>query len=525
LGEVWEEAFGAGEEVEKIVEEIEAYRSREELDRDMRRFLGMANYHLGRYEEALRWLRPLHRAYGVNDVRNDAVWHYEYWAKEGTQGEEVKPSPAAGGEESLPSAELAGPSPVVYIGDDTETQGDWIGRYGKYAYVLCGINQYNVTGGIGWPVPLRFYTGNPAEPGRRYIVALETEEIAALYNPLTFKRRMAYWDDRGEVYVKEGPDILFDLGVPKGTYLLSLYAREHRLTIKERKGETLGTAPRVRMEGARYRRFVVKGPLELTVRLHRDESIATILHGIFLDPVETPLPGQVLGHIAGLDEPLPGEVGRQYEAWRRRVEQEVDYRTPPFSRQITNPLESYLAENPPAARTAWVYLLLWQVHRHSFQWKAAERALQQAISWLRMKSRERVREGLKQLADICEGHGWLWEEAYVLAALVEEETEPAEKLAGLQRLARVYEQLGRELWKERMEVYQAILALAREPAVGAEVLYRVAVSALAAGEEEVASQRFRELVESYPQTVEALWAREHLAFMHRRKEKRDETKE
>jgi len=47
-------------------------------------------YHAGRYAEALETLKPLHGAYSTLDLRNDLIWHYEYWAGEGLETQQAE---------------------------------------------------------------------------------------------------------------------------------------------------------------------------------------------------------------------------------------------------------------------------------------------------------------------------------------------------------------------------------------------------------------------------------------------------
>lgn len=258
LKERWETTFPDQGTVAALTREIEDYiKTNKEVDNELRRFLGMAHYHLGNYKTSLDYLRPLYRAYDNLDVLNDAVRHYMKWAEIGLGGKEIE----AGIPNVVQPSEMKGVGgkdktmAVIYMNDDEQTGGDWVGRYGRYAYHLCSMRQYHIVGGLGWPLSIRLYTTNPAEMGRRCIIQMDTDDTIALFNPHSRRRSIAYLDDRGEVYVGAGPDIICELVVPSGFFIISFYAREHRITALDEKGAVLDEAPRRKDHRNAYRRF------------------------------------------------------------------------------------------------------------------------------------------------------------------------------------------------------------------------------------------------------------------------------
>jgi hypothetical protein len=126
-------------------------------------------------------------------------------------------------------------------------------------------------------------------------------------------RRQSEWDDHGEEYpmTKEGPNLYSSIRVPAGLFYLSLYNtnkdghspnerfRDYLVSIRQRPDnlplnniEGFNTWPKLaacRMRdfwGGVYHRFLVRGPIDLTVEIHRNNSFNTILAGVFLDEVE-----------------------------------------------------------------------------------------------------------------------------------------------------------------------------------------------------------------------------------------------
>lgn len=152
---------------------------------------------------------------------------------------------------------------AIYVGEDYTTQGDWIGRYGRFYYILCAMMPpFDFSGGPGgpfvwydahigerhkkfpvnarevWPQPGptdRIDKGLMIDDSIRYWIHWPyTDNSKVLLIPEGHGgggRRQSDWDDHGEAYPFEwaGPHLYFDLllsePVPEhsGIYLLSLY--------------------------------------------------------------------------------------------------------------------------------------------------------------------------------------------------------------------------------------------------------------------------------------------------------------
>jgi len=375
------------------------------------------------------------------------------------------------------------------------------------------MRQYNIVGGPGWPLYVRFYTTDPAEPGRRYIAAMETDDPTALFNPFTWKRRMAYWDDRGEVYVGEGPDILVDVTFPPGKFLLSLYAREHRVTVRTLEGRVLCEVPRADTDSFRYRRFVVLGPVNLSVQLHRDQSLTTVLSGLFIDRLVPPLPSATLAPPGGAAERFAAAVSR-YEQLRRQWETD-----PATYGGRSAEYDSVLEETEHAITTAQditerqlVYGLQWQVHRACFDFPQAYRALARYLEAGQESPNRRETVGrLDSLATWCAKQEAWFEAALIWEAVLK--LDPQSEL--VERLLALYERLylGGQGREDPAGLGHALVSGLETPDWASVVLYRAALISLVRDEKEAAVAEFQRLLKEYPHAIEAQFAQEQLVHL------------
>ena len=249
---------------------------------------------------------------------------------------------------------------VLILPDDTSSRGDWQGKYGTYAYILCGrYSPRSLEGGIGWPIKHRIYTGNPSDPARKWVSSLDASRIrSTLWNPIEQNRQFSVWDDHGEVYPRgKGPDLFIDLEVPKGPFCLGLYFMEsdwiqyraYTVSIFAALSPDRHGLPTVPSHASRpdqhglptvppdaptpdqrglltvpptsshrllarttvhdffdgtYKRFLVLGPQELTIKIARNDSTNATLAGLFLDRAPTLLPIPTTSKLAG-DIPVP----------------------------------------------------------------------------------------------------------------------------------------------------------------------------------------------------------------------------
>ena len=201
------------------------------------------------------------------------------------------------------------PGEAVYLGEDWETQGDWVGRLGRQYALLCAMQSplnhtlsfgrdYHVKGGLGPHI-------SKGDSLRHWVHRLTTDDRRTLYSPVVGHRRQASWDDHGETYFNtwEGPDLWIEVTIPAGVHRLSLYffnkdghehvnrnrdylveLRRYLADLSDSAAQPVLAHCRVRdFRGGVYPQFLLRGPARYHVRIARGQSVNTILSGIFLD--------------------------------------------------------------------------------------------------------------------------------------------------------------------------------------------------------------------------------------------------
>jgi len=227
---------------------------------------------------------------------------------------------------------------VAALADDWQTQGDWLGRYGRYWATLAAFFHpipEDYIWGSGWePIDYRLTMGPSHSPGDslrywlqlRYTDNPRALEMPAAYTSSRVQKHYTTWnqdrretevDDHGEAYPPNmnGPNVYATVTVPEGLYYLSLYDlnkdghnadnrdRDYRLSVRTHSGLSVedvkgfDTQPelahgRIRdFWGGVWKRFLVRGPTTLTVEVNRNSSINAILPAVMLDLVdEAPAP-------------------------------------------------------------------------------------------------------------------------------------------------------------------------------------------------------------------------------------------
>jgi hypothetical protein len=268
---------------------------------------------------------------------------------------------------------------IVPLPDDWRTEGNWLGRYGKYWMCLFGARES--VGDAVWgngPQRIRHAEciGPHATGGdsvRFWIQTLFCRGPNALEIPPAYFQREAAWhpraasagrrrisevDDHGEAYATwwQGPDINVLLTIPKGLFTLGFYEwnynghvttmrlRDYAVSVSKfplgwrytniwKQGaltaicysKRSGVVARVEQNwGGEWVRFMVRGPVVVAVRFRRNYSFNTHVLGAALDYFN--------------EHPAPYYFGRK--AWRQRVKEE---------RQTRRGLMARLAAEP------WVY--------------------------------------------------------------------------------------------------------------------------------------------------------------------------
>ena len=212
---------------------------------------------------------------------------------------------------------------VVYIGEDWQTQGEWIGKYGSFAYILAamGIPNDYIGGDFAHEVSYapRMGAKRKANDSLRYWTHRKSsQDPRSLQCPTSSCRRQSSWDDAGENYPPSlnGPDVFFDLELPHGTFLVSLYFvnidildapsswktfdgfpspnrfRDFDIEVEYATSSQphdlsppLATARVQRFGSGVYKRFQVNGGKRYTFRIARNQSHNTLLSAIFVDKI------------------------------------------------------------------------------------------------------------------------------------------------------------------------------------------------------------------------------------------------
>lgn len=204
---------------------------------------------------------------------------------------------------------------AVYLGEDWQTQGDWVGRYGKQYAMLCAAAtpldqrltwtaEYDVSGRMG---PHH----DKDDSLRRFVSWEHTDNPKSLYSPVNGYRTQAEWDDHGEAYplgTYGGPDIWLTVTLPEGIHRVSLYdmnkdghdgANRYRdyladvLPYRDNPldAEKLSPLAHARIRnfwGGVYEQFVLSGPGKYYIRIGKNNSLNTILAGVFIDKLAGP---------------------------------------------------------------------------------------------------------------------------------------------------------------------------------------------------------------------------------------------
>ncbi|HET6384430.1 MAG TPA: two-component regulator propeller domain-containing protein [Armatimonadota bacterium] len=208
----------------------------------------------------------------------------------------------------------AAPLLAAFLRDDWDTGGDWYGRYGRRAAVMCAARSpidhtfvsdptFKITGQLG---PRH----RPGDSLRHFVHWVRTDQPRVMYDPICGYRRESEWDDHGETYPRtmDGPDVWIAVDVPAGVQRVSLYfvnkdghdgvnrCRDYLIEVKpyadrpedSERGPTLAKA-RVRdFWGGVYKQFALKGPGRFAIRICRNNSHNTIVSGVMLDKLFGP---------------------------------------------------------------------------------------------------------------------------------------------------------------------------------------------------------------------------------------------
>lgn len=214
---------------------------------------------------------------------------------------------------------LKGEMPVgggAFLGQDWRTLGDWIGHYGRQYAVLCAVASpmdqiltwgqgYAVDGSLGPHIQGGDKLRHWIQPGM-----VNTSRLGTLYSPVDGFRTQAEWDDHGETYPHtfEGPDVWVTVTVPAGIHRISLYEtnkdghdgdnriRDYAVDLLPYRAKIEDAMLLPPLAHARihdfwngcYTSFVVRGPAQYYVHVAKNNSLNTLVAGVFLDKIGGP---------------------------------------------------------------------------------------------------------------------------------------------------------------------------------------------------------------------------------------------
>jgi len=246
---------------------------------------------------------------------NASAWHVAAAPAPAALPSPAAPPTAAELRAMLPSVSAAAPVPgtATYLGDDWQTQGDWVGHYGHQYAKLCGISgSFEETGYHAFERTGPHYKEFPSVYANT--AELITPEQRTLYVPSLGFRRQAEVNDgswRTDKYSDnfEGPDLWVTFTVPAGVQRASFYfvnndghqspysKRNYFLEMKadkptlaeEDRASALASARVADYYRGVYKQFLVIGPGTFHLKIGRSYSSCTKLNGIFLDKVPAEL--------------------------------------------------------------------------------------------------------------------------------------------------------------------------------------------------------------------------------------------
>ena len=219
--------------------------------------------------------------------------------------------------------------PVCFEGDDLNTGGNWLGRYGKsYAVLSAALSPLDYEYVSDPEFKLGRYIGpncTPDDTLRAWVHWKTTDQGRCLYAPSIGARRQAEWDDHGETYplTHEGPDIWLRIQVPAGVHRASVYLvnkdghewdnrfRDYLLEIKAARENYPMLPPTGKRSdyvvpdevvnspsllharvkdfwGGVYKRFIVQGPGDYFLKISKNNSLNSLCSAVFLDKLRGP---------------------------------------------------------------------------------------------------------------------------------------------------------------------------------------------------------------------------------------------
>ncbi|MGI4791442.1 MAG: ligand-binding sensor domain-containing protein [Janthinobacterium lividum] len=205
---------------------------------------------------------------------------------------------------------------AVYLGEDWQTQGDWLGHYGRQSTILCAADaplDHDIISDPAYRTQISMGPHHP--PGdsiRRWDTWTQTDNPKSLYDPIPGNRRQSEADDHGESMVGpgdsfayQGPDVWVTVTVPEGTHRVSLYDfnkdghdsnnrfRDYKVDVLPYSEDAEAVQEEAPLAHARinnfwggvYETFLVRGPSKYIFRVAKNSSLNTILPAVLIDRI------------------------------------------------------------------------------------------------------------------------------------------------------------------------------------------------------------------------------------------------
>lgn len=204
------------------------------------------------------------------------------------------------------------PLSAAFLGDDWETQGDGVGRYGKQQYSFPWYGSSGWAQGYKCGVKVGPHQENNSGGPYTYYHTVDTDAVRTLHLPNSGRRSQGEWNDGTfdrKAYPHwdtwEGPDLWLDITVPAGTQRISLYfvnydghgayqrRRDFGVEVKAH-APTIAAADaapalaRTRVTNfyhGVYKQFLVAGPGTYFIKVDRNYSNVGKLSAVFFDRI------------------------------------------------------------------------------------------------------------------------------------------------------------------------------------------------------------------------------------------------
>jgi sugar lactone lactonase YvrE len=317
--------------------------------------------------------------------------------------------------------------------DDWRTQGDWVGRNGKYFACLSAMiagddylwrpGEYPVSYGITFGPHhdqgdfTRYWIGFNylSDPSCLELPTafLDSRIARHLTTPAVY-RRLSFWNDHGEAYSSkyDGPDLYCTVRLPPGKFWLSIYEmrgpqiQDFRISVREHDqskelNELSGFTDAPELAHSRaceystgvYKRFFVKGQRDLTIQVKRNYSLNTNIAAVMLDPIEEKCPPYFMtweqwekrNHTAGVSTSQPNSINiaDQLLAKLEAIEESAPENEPDLRRDYILLAQRYFSDlsnagNPAQAESRkHLATCLFRLHLYS-EWEDIEHQLHEA---------------------------------------------------------------------------------------------------------------------------------------------------